>query len=129
METIYYIDGEAFLRMMVEKRAQAHGLTCYTAENILDGSYMVRDVSPDLVIFDLNTDFQAHRELLLDLVRDTQIPVGVVGFLDEIPAEIAEFCQDHRLPMLAKPLSAQTLIEDFLSLKEQFIALRSEHGS
>lgn len=126
MERVYYIDGESFLRMMVEKGLKTQGLDCYTAENTLDGLYQVTDVAPDLVVYDLETDFQEHKSMMAELSTSSQIPVGAVGFEDKIQREHREFCEAHKIPLLFKPLSAQTLLEDFQALRDAFIEMRKE---
>jgi DNA-binding response OmpR family regulator len=107
---VLYIEKEKFLRTMMELALRAKGAEIHTVEALRDNIYLLNDLSPQLILFDLETCEKDQKELeelyqystkakLVAVVKDSslQLDPRVSGKMD-------------------KPLEATRLAEKILSL-------------
>lgn len=115
MQRLFYIEGESFLRMMMEKLCKLHQIECYTLENTNEGSYIIHDFAPDLLVVDLLTVEEGGWDVIEEIISGAQIPVVCVGFPDQLGEVSRQRLEQFGLPLVEKPLSSQTIIEQLKS--------------
>jgi response regulator RpfG family c-di-GMP phosphodiesterase len=66
---VFWISPDQFVLKMVEKLFKGHGDAIYTSPEYLGIDYLLQDIKPDLLIFDLdavNQDYQAFSQQLTE---------------------------------------------------------------
>jgi hypothetical protein len=108
---VFYVEKEKFLRSMMELALRAKGVEIHTVETLKDNTYLLEDLSPQLVIFDLDTckEFPAELEELYAFGQKAKI---IATFPKDQKPNLDQRVSGH----LEKPLVALTLAERILSL-------------
>jgi response regulator RpfG family c-di-GMP phosphodiesterase len=122
MRSVYWVDQESFLRMMVEKTLKLAEIEIYTTASVDNDAYIIKDISPDLLVWDVSTLKELGAEVFNEIVKTTQIPVGLVGFPDQFDDELKILLAGLELPILEKPLSSITLVDQLEEMRERFLA-------
>ena len=112
VKRVFYIEKEKFLRSMLELALRAKKAEVYTVETLSENFYLLDDLKPDLVIFDLETVLEAGAPALEELYsyadRTKLVMTGTPG---------SENSQDKRVSgFIPKPIVAHNLAERILSL-------------
>lgn len=108
VKRVFYIEKEKFLRSMMELALRAKKAEVYTVETLSDNFYLIDDLKPDLVIFDLETAGE-HLPALYEYSKSTKlIATGAVGSENSLDPRVSGF--------IPKPLVAHNLAERVLSL-------------
>lgn len=111
VKKIFYIEKVEFLRSMMEFALRARGAEIYTVDTLENNSYLFQDLSPDLIIFDVQT---CHNDLtLLAEYSTTAVLVGVGAPEDE--ALVSGFVTHF----FSKPLEAKNIASRILGLLDQ----------
>ena len=55
VKKVFYIEKAEFLRSMLEFALKAKGAEIYTIASLKDHQYLLEDLKPDLIIFDIDT--------------------------------------------------------------------------
>jgi response regulator RpfG family c-di-GMP phosphodiesterase len=112
VKKVFYIEKEKFLRSMMEFALRAKKAEVYTVETLEENFYLLDDLKPDLVIFDLETCQKAGVEAMDQLLSYSKhskliatCPPGSENSLDSR-------VKGH----LLKPIVAHNLAERVLSL-------------
>ncbi|MBY0414458.1 MAG: hypothetical protein K2Q18_09845 [Bdellovibrionales bacterium] len=112
VKKVFYIEKEKFLRSMMELALRAKKAEVYTVETLEGNFYLLDDLRPDLVIFDLETCQKAGAEDLEKLFSygksSKLIMTGPVGSENSLDSRVKGF--------LPKPLVAHNLAERILAL-------------
>lgn len=112
VKRVFYIEKEKFLRSMFELALRAKKTEVYTVETLESNFYLIDDLRPDLIIFDLETCKEAGSAALEKLYEYSSesklVQTGPAG---------SENSMDKRVKShLAKPIVAHNLAERVLSL-------------
>lgn len=112
VKKVFYIEKEKFLRSMMELALRAKKAEIYTVESLAENFYLLDDLSPDLVIFDMETCKSAGDEAFQKLMsyssKTKLIMTGPKGSEDSMDTHV----HGH----IAKPIVATNLAERVLSL-------------
>lgn len=111
LKKVFYIEKVDFLRSMMEFALKAHGAEIYTIKAIENNFYLLDDLVPDLIIFDVET----CRDQLLKLAEYSSkaILVGVGSETEhfEVKAMVNSY--------LLKPFEAKNIATRILSLLDK----------
>lgn len=112
VKRVFYIEKEKFLRSMLELALRAKKAEVYTVETLTENFYLLDDLKPDLIIFDLETVLASGPAVLEELYayadRTKLVMTGT-------PA--SENTRDKRVSgFISKPIVAHNLAERVLSL-------------
>ena len=103
---------EKFLRSMMELALRAKKAEIYTVESLSDNFYLIEDLVPELIIFDMDTCKEAGPEALRKLFtysdRAKLIMTGPPNYENSLPLNVSGF--------ISKPIIAHNLAERILSL-------------
>ena len=108
VKKVFYVEKEKFLRSMMELALRAKKAEIYTVETLKENFYLIDDLKPDLIIFDLD---QAPGDLqtLYEYSKKAKlIATGPAGSEKNLDTRVS----GH----LEKPLVAHNLAERVLSL-------------
>lgn len=108
VKKVFYIEKSDFLRSMMEFALRARGAEIYTVETIENNFYLLDDLMPDIVLFDVET---AH--LQLDKLYEYSTKMKLVGVGSESDRSLLK--SDIKC-FLTKPFEAKNLAERILSL-------------
>jgi DNA-binding response OmpR family regulator len=111
LKKVFYIEKTDFLRSMMEFALKAHGAEVYTIKTIENNFYLLDDLAPDLIIFDV----ESCREQLLKLSEYSAkaVLVGVGNEIERIEVEkMVKF-------FLLKPYEAKNIASRILGLLDQ----------
>src|SRR4051812_39701083 len=108
---IFYVDKGDFLRSMLEFALKAKGAQIYTIDTLENNIYLLDDLLPDLIIFDVETcrDYLA----ILEQYRDKTILVAT-GEEEKDRPLVNHMIKDF----LPKPLVARGIAARILALVE-----------
>jgi len=108
VKKVFYIEKEKFLRSMFEVALRAKKAEIYTVETLKENFYLIDDLKPDLIIFDLD---QSASDLETLYEYSDRIRLVATG------APEKEKILDPRLRgFIPKPIVAHNLAERVLSL-------------
>lgn len=122
MRGVFWVDQESFLRMMVDKTLKLAGIEIHSVESAEASVYIIKDLNPDLLVWDIVTLKEEGAEVLKQIMETTQIPVGLVGFPDQYDESIRELLPNANVPFLEKPLSSLTLVDQLIQMREHFLS-------
>lgn len=125
MKSVFYLDREDFIKMTVEKVLKRAQIECFTTSECDDADYLIKDLKPDLVLFDLSFCYPEHKSLIETLMKDSEIPFGTLAFEKDLGELEQKWLHDSKIPFLLKPLKIESMIEDFKQLQVSFKGLRS----
>ena len=108
MKKVFYVERGDFLRKTMELALKQKGVDVYTVETMENNFYLLDDLLPDIIVFDVKT-LGNHLENL----RAYQAKAALVAVGDE--ADRASVEGLVRL-FLTKPLEAKTLAANILSV-------------
>lgn len=112
VKKVFYIEKEKFLRSMMELALRAKKAEVYTVETLTENFYLLDDLKPDLIIFDLETVVLAGSDAMEKLLSYQHVAklimAGTVGSENTMDSRVKGF--------LSKPLVAHNLAERVLSL-------------
>ena len=63
VKKVFYIEKAEFLRQMLEFALKARGAEIYTIESLKGHQYLLEDLKPDLIIFDIETCIDELQDL------------------------------------------------------------------
>ena len=108
---VLYIEKEKFLRSMMELALRAKQAEIHTVETLQDNLYLLQDLTPQLVLFDLETCQQNPDELEQLYAFSEKAKLVAV-----VPKHLNQNL-DHRVSgFLEKPIIAHSLAERVLAL-------------
>jgi DNA-binding response OmpR family regulator len=105
---IFYIEKVEFLRSMMEFALKSKGAEVYTVATIEDNFYLLDDLAPDIIIFDVETAQNQMTELLEYSAKALLVAVG--------SPEAKVLVEDMVKNYLSKPFEARTIADSILSL-------------
>lgn len=112
VKRVFYIEKEKFLRSMMELALRAKKAEVYTVETLSENFYLIDDLKPELIVFDLETCLAAGPEALDKLFsysdRAKLIMTGTPGSENSMHKNVSGF--------IPKPIVAHNLAEKILSL-------------
>lgn len=112
VKRVFYIEKEKFLRSMMELALRAKKAEVYTVETLADNFYLIEDLKPELIIFDLDTltnDGPEVMEKLFSYANQAKIIMtGAPGSENSMNKNVSGF--------IPKPIVAHNLAEKVLSL-------------
>lgn len=112
VKRVFYIEKEKFLRSMMELALRAKKAEVYTVETLADNFYLLDDLKPELIIFDLDTAISAGPEAMEKLYSYSNsaklIMTGAPGSENSMNKSVSGF--------IPKPIVAHNLAERVLSL-------------
>lgn len=112
VKKVFYIEKEKFLRSMMEIALRAKKAEIYTVETLDENFYLLDDLKPDLIIFDLET-CRASGPEALEKLYGYSIQAKLLATIPEG----SENSLDPRVKShLLKPIVAHNLAERLLSL-------------
>ncbi|MBC7714703.1 MAG: hypothetical protein H7177_15260 [Rhizobacter sp.] len=108
VKKVFYVEKEKFLRSMMELALRAKKAEIYTVETLNENFYLIDDLKPDLVIFDLDQN-PADLEKLYEYSNHVRLVAsGPAGSENSLDSRVTGF--------LPKPIIAHNLAERVLSL-------------
>ncbi|AUN99392.1 hypothetical protein DOM21_03990 [Bacteriovorax stolpii] len=108
VKRVFYIEKEKFLRSMMELALRAKKAEVYTVETLNENFYLIDDLKPNLIIFDLDNN-PADLERLYEYSQGTKlVATGPVGSENSLDKRVSGF--------IPKPLVAHNLAERVLAL-------------
>lgn len=111
LKKIFYIEKEEFLRSMMEFALKARGCEIYTVATILNNFYLLDDLAPDLIIFDVETT----RNQILELSKYSAKAILVAVGSEAQKIEVDGFVKNY----LTKPLEVKNIASRILSLLDK----------
>jgi DNA-binding response OmpR family regulator len=108
LKKVFYIEKSDFLRSMMELALKAKGAEIYTVATLENNFYLLDDLLPDLILFDVET---AQNYLLeLSEYSGKAVLVGMGSAKDKLRVE--GMVKNY----LIKPLEAKNIADRILSL-------------
>lgn len=108
IKKVFYVDRGDFLRKTMEFALKPKGVDVYTVETMENNFYLLDDLLPDVIVFDVKT-----ARPYLENLRAYGQKARLVAVGDE---EDRPLVQDYVALFLPKPLIAATLANSLLSL-------------
>lgn len=110
VKKVFYIEKEKFLRSMVELALRAKDVEVHTLEKIEGNFYLLDDIKPHLIIFDLEINALDLEKLYSYSTGAKLVATGEEKLKDSLDSRISGF--------IPKPIVAHNLGERLLSLIE-----------
>ncbi|MCK5882400.1 MAG: hypothetical protein KAG61_01830 [Bacteriovoracaceae bacterium] len=110
MKSVFFIDKEKFLRTMLELVFKERGLDIYTIESGADCTYLIDDLTPDLIVADLAT-LSPDIETFFSSFEERNITVPILALGMESDWDQLEKFQDRFVGLEKKPLSPTGIVE------------------
>ncbi len=108
VKKVFYIEKEKFLRSMFELALRAKNMEIYTVETLHENFYLIDDLKPDLIIFDLDQK-SADLEMLYEYSKNIRlVATGAPENQNLLDPRVHGF--------LPKPIVAHNLAERVLLL-------------
>jgi DNA-binding response OmpR family regulator len=108
LKKIFYVEKGEFLRSMMEFALKAKGASIYTVDTLENNFYLLDDLLPDLIIFDVKTVKNQLEELRTYGGKAILVATG-----DEEDRPLVEGMAKAFLP---KPLEAKNIAARILAL-------------
>ena len=108
VKKVFYVEKEKFLRSMMELALRAKKAEIYTVETLTENFYLIDDLKPDLIIFDLDQNPADLETLYGYSERARLVATGTPGSENSLDKRVKGF--------LPKPIVAHNLAERVLSL-------------
>lgn len=112
VKRVFYIEKEKFLRSMMELALRAKKAEVYTVETLTDNFYLLDDLKPELIVFDLDTCLAAGPDAMEKLYSYAGsaklIQTGAPEQENSLNAAVSGF--------ISKPIVAHNLAERVLAL-------------
>lgn len=105
---IFCIEKVVFLRSAIETAIKAKGAEIYSVDSIVDHFYLLEDLKPDLILFDVQTVGDSLEQLLSYHHLAVLVAIGLEEDESLVTGRVKSF--------LIKPLVARGLAEQILSL-------------
>lgn len=110
IKKIFYIEKAQFLRSMMEFALKAKGAEIYTVDTLENNFYLLDDLTPDLIIFDVETVENYLEELI---AKKSNAVLVATGNIDQ------KLKVENRVKLyLVKPIEAKNLATKILNLLE-----------
>lgn len=107
---IFYVEKVQFLRSMLEVALRAKGAEIYTINTMENNFYLLDDLNPDLVIFDIQTVGDSLEALLSYRGKAVLVATGSKEDEQLVLGRVNHF--------MAKPIEARNLGQRILSYLE-----------
>lgn len=104
---IFYVEKVQFLRSMMEVALKARGAEIYTIDTIVNNLYLLEDLKPDLIIFDLQTVGDSLGEVISNKGSAILVATGSPEEEIKVAGKVNHF--------IAKPIEARNLGKRILS--------------
>lgn len=108
MKKVFYIEKVDFLRSMMEFALKAKGAEIYTVATLENNFYLLDDLLPDLIIFDVETAGNHIAQLSEYSSKATLVAVGSEADKSRVEGVVKSF--------LTKPLEARNIADRILAL-------------
>ncbi|MBC7537917.1 MAG: hypothetical protein H7281_03800 [Bacteriovorax sp.] len=105
---VFYIEKVEFLRSMMEFALKARGAEIYTVASIENNFYLLDDLLPDLIIFDVDTSLNHIKVLSEYSAKAVLVAVGS----EESKSLVEGLVKNY----ITKPLEAKNIADRILSL-------------
>ena len=105
---IFYIEKVEFLRSMMELALKARGAEIYTVATIENNYYLLDDLMPDLIIFDVETAQNQMSDLCKYSAKAILVAVGSVEDKTKVEGMVKSY--------ITKPFVARDIANSILSL-------------
>jgi len=110
VKKVFYIEKVEFLRSMMELALKTKGAEVYTVATLENNEYLLDDLRPDLILFDVETCRNSIAKLAEYSASSKAILVGVGYEEDHI------LVQNKVKNFISKPLEAKSIASQVLSL-------------
>lgn len=108
VKKVFYIEKVEFLRSMMEFALKSHGAEIYTVATLENNEYLLEDLSPNMIIFDVET-CQNHLPVLLEYSsKAILVAVGSPSDQQLVQGMVSHF--------FSKPLEAKNIASRILGL-------------
>lgn len=108
MKRIFYVDKTDFLRSMMEFALKARGAEIYTLDTLENNFYLLDDLSPQLILFDVESTRDHLQKLSEYSEKAVLVGVGSEDNKKEVESMVSHF--------LLKPLEARNIAARILAL-------------
>ncbi len=108
VKKVFYVEKEKFLRSMFEVALRAKKAEIYTVETLHENFYLIDDLKPDLIIFDLGQSAEDLEMLYGYSSSVVLVATGTPEARESLDARVKGF--------IPKPIVAHNLAERVLSL-------------
>ncbi len=105
---IFYIEKVSFLRSMMEFALRAHGAEIYSVDTLDNNFYLLEDLTPDLIIFDLDSIGENLEKIKEYSTRAVLVATGNESQQASVSDQVKMY--------LIKPLQAKNIAVKILSL-------------
>ena len=113
VKSFFFIDREKFLRDMVELSLKEKGLAIYTIDSAKDCIYLIKDLTPDLIIVDLDTLLPNLEDFFSGLDQDNIKPhilsIGTQDGWSKLGSYQSRFIAFEEKPLIASGMSDRFL--------------------
>lgn len=106
-KNVFYIEREKFLRSMFEIAFKNKQEEIYTIDTIVDNYYLIDDLSPALIIFDVKSVESELEKVLLLSDKAILIATGDEEDREKVTGRVMDF--------ILKPIVATNLVKNILS--------------
>ncbi len=104
---IFYVEKVQFLRSMMEVALKALGAEIYTIDTMVNNFYLLDDLKPDLIIFDLQTVGDSLDQVISYKEKAILVAIGTPEEVSKLEGRVNHF--------LSKPIEARNLGRRVLS--------------
>lgn len=108
IKKVFYVEKTEFLRSMMEFALRARGAEIYTVATLENNFYLLDDLEPDLIIFDVESARSQLEKLAEYSSKAKLVATGSESECTEVQGLTKIF--------LTKPLEAKNIAERILSL-------------
>jgi response regulator RpfG family c-di-GMP phosphodiesterase len=105
---VFYIEREKFLRSMFEVAFKNKQEEIYTIETIVDHYYLIDDLKPALIIFDVKSVGTELEKVLSLSDKSTLVATGDSEDKEKVAGRVKDF--------ILKPIPATNLVKNILSM-------------
>jgi DNA-binding response OmpR family regulator len=111
LKKVFYIEKSDFLRSMMEFALKAKGAEIYTVETIENNFYLLDDLTPDLILFDVETVALNLSQLAEYSSKAILVGLGSLEDKTRVEAMVKTF--------MTKPLEAKNIADRILGILDQ----------
>ena len=99
---VFYIEKEKFLRTMIEAALKLKNHNVYTIDTIVDNYYLIDDLKPQVIIFDIDTMGAELHNFIKYVKEATLVATGTKNQRELVQGYVHDFIEK---PILASKLA------------------------
>lgn len=111
MKNIFYIESEKFLRDMLEFAFKAEGMSCYTMEDAKDPFYLIKDLSTETIIIDIETVLEDLESFFKGLESEGLSDILLLATGSDESFEKLGSYKSKVSKLINKPISAKEVVK------------------